>query len=182
MVVLLTVPHANCPPTASAGGHPCDIAAKKAARLIYRSKHNTSAEPPRTPSKTPRSECDLNRLRCRDHPWRTLLSERLDKGDVSFVLDVHSYPPYVRRWAAYEIIILDDTPSHRPFASYAVDFVRYMSRRDVRVGIGRGVNNDIQDEAREAGISSMLIEFNEALLRDRDRFAFIADQTARWLG
>ena len=182
MAVLLTVPHANCPPSSSSSGHPCDIAAKKAARLIYRSKNNTNAEPPRTPSKTPRSECDLNRRRCRNHPWRTLLSKRLGKGDVSFVLDVHSYPPYVTGWAAYEIVILDDTPSHRPFASYAVDFVRYMDKRGVRVGIGRGGNHDIQDEAREAGIRSMLIEFNEALLRNMDRLAFIADQTARWLG
>ena len=39
MVVVLTVPHANCP-TGEAEGHPCDTAAEDAADLIYGSKNN----------------------------------------------------------------------------------------------------------------------------------------------
>jgi hypothetical protein len=57
-----------------------------------------------------------------------------------------------------------------------------MDKHGIEVGIGRGGNNDIQDEARDNhGIRSMLLEFNESLMSDGARFAFIAERTARWL-
>jgi predicted N-formylglutamate amidohydrolase len=182
MAIVLTVPHAVC---AGAGAHPCDFAAEEAALRIYRGGgggDGKEVEAPRVPQFVARDECDLNRRRCRGHPWRESLRKRIARGDVAFVLDVHSYPPHTRGWSKFEIVVLDDTPSPQPFAGYAVDFVQYMAKHGVEVGIGRGVNNDIQDEVRaNHGIRSMLLEFNESLLSDSARFAFIAERTARWL-
>lgn len=176
--VLLTVPHASCPRDHK-HGHPCDTLAKHAARRVFDcARSDSGIERPLVSKDVPRAVCDLNRIQCRDHPWREKIRQRLRAGGVAFVLDVHSYPPTTPKgWAPFDLVLLDDAPAPR---TYTLDFARYMDAAGIRVAVFRGKGNDIQDEARELGVRSMLLEFNEGIGRDTDRFGVIACHVASW--
>ncbi len=176
MSVLLTVPHANCPLGWDGKGHPCDTLAKRAADLVFKYGESALVEPPLIPSGTPRTICDLNRIQCRSHPWRGEIRRRIKSGYVAFVLDIHSYPSHTKKWSGFELFVLDDAPWPMP---YVMNFVRYIRAAGIRIGVGSGGRNDIQDEARELGVKSMLVEFNEGL-GDTDRLDFVASRVAEW--
>ena len=177
--VVLTVPHGTCPDEGDvAGGHPCDWIAERSAQMIY--QNLGSAAELFVAKDVPRRVCDLNRLWCRDHPWRERVREAVRAS--TFVLDVHSYPPGVGGWSDFEIVLLDDAQEPAFPLPYVADLSRYLAGKGVLVSIGRGGGNDIQDEMRAMGARSVLIEFNERLDGDLARWRNIARYTAEWLG
>ena len=186
--VIMTVPHATCPVRGGEGQprapHPCDTIAVRAAQSIYDSQRGVFFYATVVAASTPRATCDLNRDACRNHPWRAhvrrVISEALSstgRNPTVFVLDVHSFPPDAEGWSAYEVVLLDDDPTP---TAYTESLARRLKRAGVAVAIGRGRDNDIQDEARAAGHKSVLVEFNERLGRDASRLDFIAAQIAQW--
>ncbi len=188
--VIMTVPHATCPVRGGEGqplAHPCDTIAVRAAQSIYDSQRGVFFYATVVAASTPRATCDLNRVACRNHPWRAhvrrviveSLSADFGRKPTVFVLDVHSFPPDAEGWSAYEVVLLDDDPTP---TAYTESLGRHLKRAGVAVAIGRGRDNDIQDEARAAGHKSVLVEFNERLGRDARRLTFIASQIAQWFG
>lgn len=177
-VAILTVPHAVCPPQAR--GHMCDIVAPSVAKAIW-AAGGDAVEAPYVPSNTPRTECDLNRTECRDHPFRNMLRERLLREPrVGFVIDVHSFWRTAPTFSPHELVVLDDVPSGGTFpTSYVRDYAQMMAKRGVDIAVIRGIKNDIIDEMRTRGVPAFLLEFNESLSGARMRE--LAIFTATWL-
>ena len=191
--VVLTVPHAVCPPDYPLKTHKCDVLAKEAADCLHKASNQVKNNKivvlePFIPD-TPRSVCDLNRYWCdpdkqtksaRDHPYRKQLREFVTKHNaiIIFVLDIHSYPEDVdNKWKEYELVLIVDS-----YASYAVDFVKFMNRAEIFTLLQPGKNNDLHVEMRtQLGKKSMLLEFNEKLTKERDRMEFICRLVVVWL-
>ena len=191
--VVLTVPHAACPSSYSSHLHKCDVLAEDAANCI----HDVSSEikdndilviKPFVPD-TPRTECDLNRYWCdqdeqtksaRNHPYRKKIRNFVmeHKDNIVFVLDVHSYPKNIGYlWKNYDLVLLIDNP-----ASYANNFVEFMNTAKIPTLLQRGINNDLHVEMiTELDKKSMLLEFNEKFIENRERLRFICRLIVIWL-
>jgi len=205
--VLLTVPHARCPPHPL--DHECDFAALAAAHALAdafeRAARSRRAGAFRlrpalvVPGPTEyRRVCDLNRRRCRDTtPYRRRLTADMSRPDVALLIDVHSFPPNTDRvFDDADVVILDDT-AHAAWSGYAVALLRMLaaahdgggggggtSAFPVRVRLVKGAHNDIEEEARGVfGLPAILIEFNERLFADDARprmVRMLADRVVRW--
>ena len=122
-------------------------------------------------SKTLRSEHDMNRSPSRGTSFRRTLTEYTKKNQdsIGFHIDTHSFP--TRSNERGDIYLIDDKPGK---TWYSKELVKFIGN-----GMGKTYNlyqgpppdgwsiepyynhNDIQDELRENGILSVLIEFNE---------------------
>lgn len=196
--VLLTVPHAICPINAPETSHRCDFLAIEAAQCIYNialitPETHVIIERPFIPKDTSRDECDLNRRWCdmklkvrdaRAHGFRKRIRNFVleHNDEIIFVLDVHSYPPDVHVWRDYLVFILDDDEDRNSqVAPYVTDFVSFMNSNGIPTASGIGRNNDLHYEMRTSlGKNSMLIEFNEILLGQRDLLEKICTFIVLW--
>ena len=142
-LLLITVPHARCPP--SVQGHECDFVALASARLIahyvgQRQRERANDAHARAPApvlppldlkavlvvpkpRDYRRVCDLNRASCRHTPYRQRLERALStmRPRIRAVVDVHSFPhgdPMIEHdlGRGIEIAILNDTPPPPPAA------------------------------------------------------------------
>ena len=167
--VLLTVPHALCPPRyVEPPAHPCDWTAWDSALLLAAALEATGdVVPVLAPADVPRFVCDLNRARCRDTPYRRRVRRHLRerRGVATLVLDVHSFPAEYEGFGDVPLAVLDDVGrgARRPSALGA-SLARWMDDAGVPMNLLPGVYNDIQDEARYSlGVPALLLEFNEGI-------------------
>lgn len=154
--VLLTVPHTRCP--VGVGGHPCDIGALSAAEDLRRSLEEGGAVVVLAVGDVARTECDLNRVACRQQPFR----RRVRVSAPSLVLDIHSFPPEEARgnYAPHEVVLLDDVS---PVTQLSRWLLLWLQERGVDVRLLRGARNDVQDEFQERRVPALLLEWNEGL-------------------
>lgn len=168
--VLLTVPHANC---GCPGAHLCDTVAGDVADTIHRHMPDI-ALPPFVPQQARgRCDCDLNRLACRNDPWRREVARGFP--NARFLLDVHSFPPS-SDWGDYDAVVLDNSQLRK---EYTLGFLKYLAWRGYRAKAVLGGDNDIENEAREGGVPSFLLEVNEGMAKEK-RDA-LAKDIAEWL-
>jgi hypothetical protein len=199
--ILITAPHARCP--SNPKGHECDFAALKGAKLIYKeNKKNGYDSILEIPKKGAyRRECDLNRIECRNSEYRKRLTRDL-KYNISYVIDVHSYPPdykgFNRNGKNVELSILDQGTVDNGKRIYT-DNNRFLYSKllshNIKASLIYGSSeltgkheetNDIIDQfSIENDIPGSLIEFNENLLNDIPRFTYICKvivkSIAEWL-
>ncbi len=179
-MVVVTVPHAQCPPIAIPTSHPCDLLAPQAARCLWLKQEKIDVHRPFFGT-IPRTECDLNRVQCRNTSYRKRVREFVLENQEStvFVLDIHSYPPDTNEWTSYELVVLDDSTT-KP-RDYSFAFVDFMKDSGIPILLGKGKGNDILVEMRGLGQRSFLLEFNESLMNDPNRFREICDAIVLWL-
>ncbi len=141
----------------------------------------STIESPRMPVDTPRSECDLNRSGCRDHPFRVALRKRVAQSPrVGIVVDVHSFDRRTPTFSPHELVVLDDAPRGGTFPTpYVASYARFVAQSKVDVVVIRGAGNDIVQEMRGLGVPAFLLEFNEGL--SQVRMQRLTGLTAKWL-
>lgn len=143
------------------------------------------------PGQVHEAECDMNRRRCRYHPWRnqvrqatvTFRQAAVAKPAIKqwWEFDIHSYPPEagvypvagLQPWAARtdvpEMVLLDNSPQDA-FDMFTVTWLQLLRHNGVHVHLLKGARNDINDEAYQMGAHfAFLIEFNEGLSDSRLR-------------
>lgn len=185
-LVVITVPHAICP-TLFPKDHFCDYFAPTAAEAI-RSRLEALGVDSIVFTPKPgedRTVCDLNRPWCRTTRYRQELFKFVNQNrdKILFVLDVHSFPPGSRDYGATSITILDDDHSYdMRFQWYTMNLGTCIERAGIQVGVAPGELNDIQDEMRELGFESLLVEFNENLAQgqNRPKFETLVRVISRW--
>jgi len=174
--ILVTVPHATCPPGGPGPDHLCDIAAPAAARQLAAAVRARGAVVELFLGDIPRGcrlqhrgcrVCDLNRMRCADTPWRRAVRATLARA--RWLLDVHSSPGDARSFGGRGFVILLNA-ENRPLAGATARRVIAAVRR---LGIGAALlrgrspdgrpGNAIIAEAAIAGVPAMLLEFSERL-------------------
>ena len=180
--IALTAPHAHC---LDVNYRTCDLKAKIA--IIYISEILTKLKlnfiNHINVTLRGKRENDMNRFQSRSTEYRKKLSKYIKDFDVIFNLDIHSY------WQNDKHIfyIIDGTGYP---CLYCVDFIKSMSNglnlefTDDIIKYGPhscskrfktfkeaydkcDYTNDIQDEFREQGIDSILIEFKESLSKKK---------------
>lgn len=161
--VLLTVPHKACPPN-SPPNHLCDFVAETSAVALYQ---YLGRKPCLLIGNIPRTQCDLNRIQCRQTKFRKELRKEIKSGDYKFVLDIHSYPPdledkELREWSKYDLVIMDRLPE----TQYGDLLTKLLQKAGVNcMRVLGSKKNDIVGEARENGLYSVLLEFKEEVKR-----------------
>lgn len=167
MKVILTVPHSKC---IIGTEHLCDYMAPKAAEII---SSKIKASEIFLADKN-RREFDYNRRNTRETEWRKNIKKYVLQNSVDLVLDIHSFPDDSLSFGTIqgkipEIVILDSI-------SFSLGQKKddlnqklsvYLQKNGVIVSLLSGGDNDITIEMRENGISSILIEFNEGIHRQR---------------
>lgn len=150
MKLLITVPHARCPPNVPPDSHPCDFAAERMAKLIHQRVPNSKL----LLGDVPRTALDLNRSAARESAYRETLRGLVHEGVT--VLDVHSYPRGAFRTNT-ETVLLSNPANRAESASLA----EAIQGRGVSTALLRGARNDIQQEMTELGIPALLLEVRE---------------------
>lgn len=177
-MILLTAPHAFC--LSERTQRHCDRLAKEAAKKLQKALNEKKIPSVLFLPSTPRFECDLNRDVCKNHPYRQQLREFASKnrGRISMSFDVHSFPPDERRWAPYDLVILDDAGSGS-YAEYTISLLRHCKNRGMSATVWSGKKNSIQAELRAKRTRNLLLEFNESL--DSVKLSGIASCIADWV-
>jgi hypothetical protein len=105
-------------------------------------------------NKSTRYVCDNNRIECRKTPMRRALTRLLEKhGEDLFIIDVHSFPasdPFVE---GSDITLLDTYLSNETVTVYEA-----LEDEGYSVDIVEGIDNDIQNQAREYNAKAILLE------------------------
>lgn len=181
-IVVVTAPHSVCSNESNKSNRQCDLLALTAVRCINEanSKKKGSIVDLRIflPLKTERRECDLNRDdECAIfHPYRLELTKfvKTNRNDISFAMDVHSFPSSHEEWGFSDIVVLEDTDLNedKDFSTYSLDFVQFMenslSDLNLNITLLRGEKNAIMREMKNVfKLKSFLIEFNEDLKESR---------------
>ena len=86
---VVSAPHSLCRPGEDSV-HICDRQAKKFAEWLKNELTCGSVKIHK--ADVHRSECDLNRIECRDRPYRKRIVEDIESWKT-VVVDAHSYPP-----------------------------------------------------------------------------------------
>jgi hypothetical protein len=204
--IIITVPHAKCESTSS---HYCDALAPKAAQVfsdslvtilykdmkykLYEDKISLLLGPitrDEKKEKIPENKyCDLNRYRCRYHPWRLSIRKIINEF-AEFVIDepvykqvwlfdIHSFPPRNKLYPLRginskdqvdddaEVVFLDCSKPSNRFEPFTLYWVQLLIHNNINVRLLKGDQNDINDEAWELGAKRVfLIGFNEGLTNE----------------
>jgi predicted N-formylglutamate amidohydrolase len=177
MSVLITVPHAVCQESEYA--HQCDYASSHCAQVLDLSL-TKKVRTLTVIGDVWRPILDLNRIESRSSPFRQKITRLLKSGDVSLLLDIHSYPVYYSDFGDAEITLLDDNVTRNSFELYSVSLLSLLRSEGISVNLLRGANNDIQIEAKELGVKALLIEFREDLPSRGSRLKQICDVISEW--
>jgi hypothetical protein len=165
--VLLTVPHATCPPRSDTdawwrtGNHACDFGAPPAAVSLEAALVKCGRKVEVLSSPVARTTTDMNRSWSRDSEWRKHLAARMRNPPIDCLIDVHSFPPEHEPFGGSDIMVM----SYAPEAPWQPELVRYM-RDHTASKIGYIVQenaNDIIRDAHSHGVPAVLIEFSEGL-------------------
>lgn len=174
MKILLTVPHAICPgndENDENDEHPCDFKAEEMALILKDNLEFKGHQVNLELGDTLRAICDLNRKRCRKTKFRQRIREEFldsnDSNNRNLLLDVHSYPDSDETYGQFEFVILDAQILKSEISYY---LWIYLLSKGINVGLLQGKDNDIQDESREFGFATVLLEFNEDLPLSRNKY------------
>ena len=141
----------------------CDRVAEQAAKSLF-SVLSKKIDTTLIVADMLRAQMDLNRIQSRQTGFRKCVRSKLP--DIQLLLDIHSFPASTV-WAGLgnlELVVLDNEPGVAVWTKLAAD----LKKRGVRAAYVRGsLENDIVLEARLAGVSSVLVEFNESLGKAR---------------
>lgn len=156
-LVLLTVPHSRCPVSR---WRVCDLNAENAAVRLRAAPHpRWSYEMHRSPDVL-RETMDFNRPQSWNTSFRRAIRARL--RDAAVVLDMHSFPrgSFTGEEDA-DVVVLDNTPG----TEYGAALARSIAAHGVRAAhmMGDPDKNTITQEARDAGVPAVLIEYGEHL-------------------
>lgn len=169
--ILIYTPHV-CLNTTPFDDPACDYRSRSFGRILRRHIPNSIL----VESRTKRSECDNNRVQCRQTPSRSRLRSRMVGKFVVF--EVHTFSS-VENWGGkntnmpkdVEIVLLrmphddDDGTNNLIGRTY-----RLLKKHKFSVHILRGDRkNDVQAEIVERGGTGILIEFHDKLTVDRVR-------------
>jgi len=175
--VILTVPHAKC--KRDGPYHNCDYTAPTVAACLSKMLDEDHHEV--LYANVNRRTCDMNRKYCkmdssfpmntgnaRSYGFRKDIRNIIkNKGrDSVVVLDIHSFPPIDEKTKHFDIYMIYDNSKTETLGNSLKNYIRNSSNNsNITVGNIPGYNNDIIDEMTELGVRSLLIEFNENLLR-----------------
>lgn len=180
-IVVLTAPHAYCVNDRKEEKyHLCDKAAGDAADLLEKHLISRGFKVKKFVSTEHRDkDNDMNRKYTRDREYRLNITEYLKthKGQIIMLLDVHSYPGHLQYYGEFDAYLLDDTKYENHSFSSSLLF-KFLVDSGFKSKILQGIQNDIQDQAISEGIESTLIEFNEDLLKNPEKFNAIAKTVA----
>jgi len=175
--VLITVPHFTC--SLFQENHLCDYGARNIYPLLSTSLTIRGFNVLVARGNVNRRACkycDLNRKESRGLPYRKVVTETLKDGEVSFLFDLHSFPPETKEWGKYELVVVT---SKRETDPTPTSFTTFLTERKVKVSLlYTDVINDLIDQAESLGINSLLLEFNEGLTLTRAKQ--ICDLVAAW--
>jgi hypothetical protein len=161
MRVLVTVPHSACQQDRPGpDGRRCDRRAREAAEYLSQALRLAQVDHLLITNDTvDRASLDLNRLPARPSAWRQQVTEQMQQGNFTWLLDIHSFPRD-SFGPGLDLVLLDDSGTNN---SKNVELARVLARTlgYNRVAILPGNRNDIQQEAVSRGIASVLIEFSE---------------------
>lgn len=180
MTIIITVPHAKHPTAAGASPRSYDTAAARVATTIAQLATRGTVEV--LYGDINRLEVDLNRREARETAdFRKKLRERIAVGDVSFVLDVHSYPPENTEWANANLVILQDRSQQGLQTEATARSLYSRLTKLLAILLREGVDNDIQDELAElqTPMPCFGVEFNEGNADRVERI--LAASIAAWL-
>ncbi len=178
-MIFLTVPHATCPQSNLYNTefiHPCDKLALKSAKIL---KKIGGDDVQIFEGDIPRTTQDLNRERSRTTSYRKNLTESMKEQMPSYVLDIHSYPDSktISFPKGSEIILLDNNAFEAEY--YSMKLLNSLEADGIIAKLRKGAKtNDIQKEARNLKLRSILIEFNESL--SEERLKYIARSIVDW--
>lgn len=178
-MVDITAPHAFC--DESNPERNCDRVARAAADALHQALIQRGITSHEMSAHTLRSDCDLNRDVCYNHPFRIQVRNHVESDPgVRVLIDVHSFPPQDPSWGSLEVVVLDDYSTR--MRSLAAGIYTALVDGGADVIQAQGVTNSIQDEFNRGGIQSTLIEFNEGLSNQRlfELCEIIADHLARF--
>ena len=173
MSIVISAPHAFC--TDNPARH-CDRVAAYAATFIYAKLPADLREKSHLHiNRKLREEADMNRAPNRKRKFRKDLSALM--AGAKWLLDVHSFPPMVAAtYGYYEVAVVDGKVG----TAYCEDLATYLRTCGCRAG--RMQANDLFDiisDAREQGLYSIMLEFDEAL--EPFRISQIAEMIGEWL-
>ena len=172
--IVITCPHSYCLDTqAYKKNHFCDFRAEECAKILKTSCKNAGLKVHYFVNEnTPRVSiadvkgCDLNRIRCRRHEWRTEITKTLTENkNIIALIDVHSYPDVIN-FGGSDITILYDSPNNNTkMPQYVIEINKEINNAlyedQVYCNLLYGKNNDIIDESIGLGLPAFLLEFVE---------------------
>jgi hypothetical protein len=178
----------------------CDIAASTSARMFCSTAKKKGMNCSYIEGDELRHNHDLNRKSSRSTLFRKALTSLMKEAKESvscvhcpqglLLVDIHSFPNYWMEEAGDinffkpgeippEIVILQGPMDKLGKGSITISLYSFLRRHEVRVKVIKGITvNDIMNEASDLKIPAVLLEFNEGLLRDPQRMAFICSVLA----
>lgn len=178
MNIILTVPHAICPPS-QGDIHWCDSSAEFNAYFIFKwiQEISPAIKVSMLLASTFRPDCDENRAQCRHTPFRKRVDSLIVRAKTVLV-DVHSFPPSKGSFGEpdVEVVLL----YLGRLDVHTQDLIDTLEGANIAVRALQGSNeNDILYKSRKDVVYSILLEFNEALSNRRS--LRISSVVARWL-
>lgn len=173
--VVLSVPHAVCVQGKRTNEYPCDEISAAFAIVLQKKLQDRAIVTYLQLGNTDRNTCDLNRIECRNTPFRLQLTE-LMKQPV-FVLDIHSFLSYSKEGHLHAYVI-----QNAPAAHYTYEFVNAIhsvTGQQIPIFTAQQGANDIISQAQDLGRPALLLELNEQLMDPSTQEKF-ASAIAEW--
>lgn len=167
--VIMTIPHARCiDDPYFLSEHYCDITALSNAERFAEILRGRGIIVIFLPGDTLRPNCDLNRDRCRETPYRKMVRSFMREYPDASEWDIHSKPHGgPRRSDKNEVYLLDDTPVGSPQWEKSQKVVDALLAAEIDADLYKGEKNSIINDGVEAGLPSFLVEFDESLTPER---------------
>jgi hypothetical protein len=151
--------------------HTCDYRANDAGKSLHRYLGSESII---LYGDINRTISDLNRSESRHTKFRRFLSQLIQKTEVEWVLDAHSFPPQGTDMKG-EIVFLSLSKE-----SYLKDLVDHLRQHNIDANMKMGSYlNDIILEAKQHHLKYLLLEYNEDLTVSR--LNYISQLIARYV-
>lgn len=186
-MLVITAPHAYCPVTIP---RVCDLLSGQAAELLA---NDLADLQPHLLINTNvlRSVSDLNRPTSAEQPYHQQLRSLLSHGQGGLLIDVHSYPGlafedqvyqplYANSEQPHEVYLLLKLSSSSAIKRATARLANLLAAAEVEVAIYSADEhqNYILNIGLEHGLTTVLIEFNEAL--SNQRLEYIVQHVAAW--
>jgi hypothetical protein len=205
-MLIISVPHAAVKspverdvmgqPEIEQGHHHTDWLAEPAAKLLHKKLPNSVL----LIGDINRVDIDLNRKESRKTAFRQNLEKVIKQQKYPpMVLDIHSangnffgtaeltlIQPHAEAWPDYMVkgVATGKAGWRRSkyVENYTNDFVEYMNRNGVRTNIYHSwpPTADLIFQSRSLGAGALLIEFNEAVIRNEKHLESVVDVLASW--